>query len=260
MLQDKDLHISESAVKSLAKNYNTLDYYVKLLELLQSVHPIQKLEKLSKYQLHQVLNQILFNHYHGEEILKYKLCSLYLNKPKIIGAFEIKVNSSRVDFLTINGSTTSFEIKSELDNLSKLRKQMSDYLLAFEYNYLVIDQRHVEKVVDYIPEAFGLWSYNNGKYEKLKRAKLNEEIDPEIQLGLLTKKELREGFEHTNGTSKNILHLHTPLEINQKFKKILKNRYNNRWQFLNDNQGEILPIDFQFFFNTNIKPSHIYYH
>jgi hypothetical protein len=163
-----------------------------------------------------------------------------------------------VDFLTINGYTTSFEIKSELDNLSKLNKQISDYILAFDYNYLIVDECHISKTMAMAPQSFGIWSYRNGKYQKLRKAILNKNIQPEFQLNLLTKTELIQSFPKSNGLKKDILENVDSDKINTIFKKTLKSRYRSRWQFLVNNQSQIMPMDVQFFFNTNIKPQHIY--
>lgn len=246
------------AINMLAKNYNTLDYYVKLASLLKSVYPEEDFYGYSKYELHKFFNDVLIQHYKGEEIHKYKLFEHYTKKTNIIGAFEIKVNNSRVDFLTINGHTTSFEIKSELDNLSKISKQMADYKLAFEYNYLVVDESHIEKVLEIIPDSFGLWSFKDGKYKKEKRSILNDQIDPNVQLSLLTKKELLTNFAQYKGVIKDIVKFCDASTINNLFKVTLKNRYRTRWEFLVAHQENIFPIDVQFFFNTNISPNSIY--
>jgi hypothetical protein len=247
-------------VNKLAKNYNTLDYSVKLQSLLKSIFPLKNFDSFSKYELHEILNETLMNYYNGEEILKYKLFEQYIDKKNLVAAFEIKVNNSRVDFLTINGRSTSFEIKSELDNLSKLRKQMSDYMLAFEYNYLIIDEKHLNKSKELLPDSYGLWCYKNGKYSRLKTAKKNDKIDPKIQLELLTKREIKDGFPKFDGLLNCILKFYNADYINSKFKFILKERYKERWGFLSNNKSEIFPIDIQFFFNTNIEPELIYYH
>ncbi len=260
MIKKKDEIINERAINLLAKNYSTLNYPVKLITLLKDIFPSKDFELFSKYELHKLLNDTLLQNYSGEEVFKYKLFKCHTNKHNLIAAFEIKVNNSRVDFLTINGHTTSFEIKSELDNLSKLSKQIADYMLAFEYNYLVIAERHIEKAKNLLPESFGLWSYKNGKYKKLKKASLNDKIDPEVQLSLLTKQELGTNFPEVGGELNKILNSFDATKINQLFKKTLKNRYRNRWEFLVANEAQILPIDLQFFFNTNIKPSYIYYY
>jgi ribosomal protein S15P/S13E len=255
---EMDMVVGEKAINILAKSYNTLDYHVKLVTLLKGIYPTEHFDNFSKYDLHKLLNNILVKYYRGEEILKYKLAEKHLKQRGVVGAFEMKVNNSRVDFLAINGVSTSYEIKSELDNLSKVSKQMADYMLAFEYNYLVIDERHLEKIKDLLPKSFGLWCYKNGKYKKLKTARLNKKIEPELQLRLLTKKELLASYPEEQGRIKKILNANKASTVNRLFKKTLKERYSDRWKFLISNKENILPIDIQFFFNTNILPQLIY--
>jgi len=257
---EKKLIVDEKAVSYLAKNYNTLDYYVKLVDHLNNACPAENFKAFTKYELHELFNEILIKYYNGEEILKYKLAEKHLKQRNIVGAFEMKVNNSRIDFLAVNGVSTGYEIKSELDNLSKLSKQTRDYMLAFEYNYLVTDERHVEKAKDLLPDSFGLWCYKNGKYRTLKKSKLNRKIDPEMQLRLLTKKELITNFPEEQGRVKKILNTYTSKSINTVFKETLKDRYRDRWKFLLSNRENILPIDMQFFFNSNILPERVYSH
>lgn len=259
MIFDRTNLVSNAAINILARNYSTLDYYVTLKSHLETVYPYENFEHLTKYELHSILNKVLIENYAGEEILKYKLFEYYVKKRNIVGAFEMNVNNSRADFLIINGETTCYEIKSALDNLNKLNKQMADYMLAFEYNYLVVDERHVQKAYELLPKCFGLWSYKDGKYRKLEKAELNKKIDAEMQLKLLSKKELLNTFPEEQGIFKKILHSYQTHIINLKFKEALKSRYRQRWNFLIANYQSILPIDIQFFFNTNIQPKYVYY-
>jgi len=246
----------EKAVNQLAKKYNPLNYPVQLTNLLKEIYPTNNFKHFSKYELHKEVNNILVQNYKGEEIHKYNLFKKFINKKNLVAAFEIQVNNSRVDFLTVNGHTSSFEIKSKLDTLTKVTKQMNDYLLAFEFNYLVIDESHVNKVMKILPSSYGLWCYTNGKYIKLKKAQQNDKIDSQVQLKLLTKQELESFFPKKEGIE-DILN-YSPAFINTQFKKALKERYKSRWEFLMNNQNFIFPIDVQFFFNTNIDPTDIY--
>lgn len=254
----KCYRLDQKSINLLAKQYNVLDYHLKLSNDLNKLFPKDSFNHLSKFELHQILNKTLLENHHGELVLKYKLFKQFINKKRIIAAFEMKVNNSRLDFLTINGHSTSFEIKSQLDNLLKLDKQISDYILAFDYNYLIVDECHLEKVKKIAPDSFGLWTYGNGKYSKLKNATLNKEIKPEFQLDLLTKNELIQSFPRFNGSKKEILKNLESDEINTRFKRTLKTRYRSRWQFLVNNSSQIMPMDVQFFFNTNVQPLYIY--
>ena len=104
MISEIDKVVSERAINQLAKKYNPLDYTVKLSSFLKSVFPSKNFNNSSKYELHKLLNDTLFQNYNGEEVLKYKLFKNYVNRQDITAAFEIKVNNSRADFLTINGN------------------------------------------------------------------------------------------------------------------------------------------------------------
>lgn len=246
-------------ISEIAKNYNPLNYNSQLVDLLKIVYPSENFGDFCKYQLHKLVNNTLMNYYNGERLLKYELFNLNCKKD-IVGAFEIKVNNSRVDFLTINGSTNSFEIKSSLDNLGKLSKQSTDYLKAFEYNCLVVDDRHIANAIDMVPESFGIWSFSSGRKKIYRKATLNNKIDPEIQVTLLSKKELITNFSEVQGSAKAITSSFAPNIINKRFKIALKNRYLQKWKFLVSHHASILPIDLQFFFKTGIPPEYIYHH
>ena len=202
------------------------------------------------------MNDSLIENYRGELSLKYELFRRAAPK-KVIAAFEIKVENSRVDFLTINGVTTSFEIKSELDNLTKLEKQVNDYSKVFEYNYVVVDKRHKLNVMQLLPNTFGIICFEAGKQITVRAATLNSQIDSSAQLAMLTKKELVLAFNKMVDRYE-IAERFTKQRINTSFKKALKSRYSNRWNFLLKHQTEILPIDLQFFFNQNVHPEIIY--
>jgi hypothetical protein len=247
--------IDSKLIKEIAKNYNTLDYTPKLRGLLNLIYPQSKLNRFCKLDLHRKINDLLLNGYEGEQVIKYRLFKAFQNS-NLVAAYEIKVKNSRVDFLTINGHTTSYEIKSNLDNLDKLAKQSDDYLRAFEFNNIVIHERHLNRCINIIPKSFGVITVDREKHTVVRKPMLNKCLDAETQLDLLTKKELNKYYESTNKSI--ILDKLPGAQINELFKLALKGRYKTRWSFIVENSNEILPIDIQFFFNKNIKPAYIY--
>ncbi len=249
--------ISDSFNSTLRK-YNPLEYSIRLTSLLNDIFPMQNFNDYSKFDLHKLFNDLYVKSYQSEEVLKFKLFEKLEDKKDMIGAFEIPVADSRVDFVTINGKTTSYEIKSAYDNLSKLNKQINDYSKAFEYNYVVLDIKHQIKAEAILPKNYGIFIFKNGELIRSRRAILNNGIQSIVQLNLLSKKELFQGFK----TDK-IEYINDKFgakKINKIFKIILKNRYQEKWQFLINHQKNILPIDIQFFFKTNMNPRDIYYH
>ncbi|MBB2950670.1 MULTISPECIES: sce7726 family protein [Sphingobacterium] len=255
MNQVFELNIDSKIVREIAKSYNTLDYVPKLRSLLNLVYSEKKISKFCKLDLHKEINNLLLNSYEGEPILKYKLFKAFVNRD-VVAAYEIKVKNSRVDFLTVDDATTSFEIKSSLDNLTKLAKQSSDYVSAFEFNNIVIHERHLAKCLEIVPRSFGIITVDKSGYEILRKPILNKKTDPSEQLNLLTKKELLKNFGHVDIS--HIMNDLSNIEINKIFKNALKQRYKSRWNFIVENSANILPIDLQFFFKTNVEPALIY--
>jgi hypothetical protein len=240
---------------ALARSYNSLHTAKQLRETLSTFFSTDKFQEYSKLQLLTKYNQTLFENYKGEEVLKYFLAKEF-RKKKYIGAFEVKAKSSRADFLVINGNTKSFEIKSRLDNLSRVPKQISDYGDVFEYNTLVIDSIHLDCVTKLVPEHYGIWFFEKGKKVVYRDASYSPNLCAQSQLTLFNKKELTQRFNTFNFSE--ILDNFTLQEINTALNLTLKKRYEKRWQFLTKRWNEILPIDVQFFFQTNIQPEIIY--
>lgn len=249
--------ITESAASALARSYNVLDYSHKFREILSSLLPETDFSQSTKLQLHSTINQILTNRFKGEGGLKAKLVEMFVIK-NVTAAFEIRVNNSRVDFLTVNGDTKSFEIKSGIDNLNKLAKQVSDYVKVFEFNYIVIDEKHLQRAAEMIPPHYGIFVLENEKLIRKKTAKKNCCLESEMQIQLFTKKEMLQQFKNTEPSVIEIAKHFSETEINEGFKLMLKKRYEKRWQFLKQNMAEILPIDYQYFFHHNIQPQIIY--
>lgn len=247
---------NRAIIKLIAKRYHALSYLPQLQELVSLIHPLEDYMSLPKFELHQRINNHLLDQYHGEQAIKYALFKAFKLKP-VIAAFEINVNNSRLDFLTINGVTTGYEIKSSLDTLQKLSKQSTDYLKAFEYNNIVIDERHLKNARQIVPEHYGIITIHRGKKKIIEPGAYNEKIDAEFQLTLLTKKELLCSFGKWQLID--ILRENNPESINMKFKEALKTRYQYRWNFVKCRAEQILPLDIQFFFNANIEPKHIYF-
>jgi hypothetical protein len=128
------------------------------------------------------LNEILKNHDEEHSIIT-----------------ELFVNKSQADLVVINGTTTIYEIKTELDSLSRLLKQLDDYMLAFNKIYVVSYSKIVEKLTQLLVgkyENVGICVLNkDGTLTKLKES--NGEIntlDKEVIFKILTRKE----FERFN--------------------------------------------------------------
>jgi hypothetical protein len=75
---------------------------------------------------------------------------------------EFKVSSSIADTVIINGTSTVYEIKTELDSPDKLRKQIQDYKKAFVRIYIVTHHSFVNKYLSLIEnDSVGLLSLSD---------------------------------------------------------------------------------------------------
>lgn len=105
---------------------------------------------------------ILLNHRRSEYVYKNTMI-----KKKIYGTYspkttiwipEVKIAGARADaiFVNKNKKAVVYEIKTELDSLSRLRDQVQAYYRCFSNVVLVIDSKHKSKVADYVPESVGI--------------------------------------------------------------------------------------------------------
>ncbi len=62
----------------------------------------------------------------------------------------------RADLAAVNGAITGYEIKSERDSLARLPKQISDYGRVFDFCYVALTERHVEKACLILPPMWGV--------------------------------------------------------------------------------------------------------
>lgn len=252
-----NLRVDRDNLIPLIKSYNILLPITELRKIVNSVFKDLKTENMIRYDLHKIINDVIINNYCGEVKIKALLVDHFI-KDNAISCFEIKANKSRLDFLRINGTSISYEIKSELDNLIKLEKQVSDYSSLFEFNYIVIHSNHLRNALKIIPPNYGIINITGNKYVIKKEAKKNKNINPIKQIELMTQKEVKNAFQLSKDEIEIIINKYSKAEINSSFKETLKKRYIKRWDFLVSNKEVILPIDYQFFFQNNILPEIIY--
>lgn len=66
---------------------------------------------------------------------------------------ELPIADSKADFIMINGTGIVYEIKSDLDNFSRLESQIADYYKAFTYVYLVVGKEQYKKAKEILKET-----------------------------------------------------------------------------------------------------------
>lgn len=220
---------------------------------------------------HDVINELIMALYPCERLVKYHLVKKSIKRSKEVTIFEMNVGNSRLDIGKINGSSFVYEIKTELDSLNKLEKQINDYSKVFEYINIVIHPKHLKKTMEIIPEYCGVKTYNityrGCKFTDVIEAKKNPLISASTQIQTLTSKDLEYIItkfikapvpQKRTDRSKIILERYADDRINYFFKEAVKNRYSNRWSFVCQYFNDINPIDIQEFYKGPIDLSLIY--
>ncbi|QHN65002.1 sce7726 family protein [Bergeyella cardium] len=70
---------------------------------------------------------------------------------------ELKIGSSKADLVLLNGSVRVYEIKTELDDFSKLSKQINDYQKFADEVSVVTDENSAKKLeIEYADSSIGI--------------------------------------------------------------------------------------------------------
>lgn len=99
-------------------------------------------------EIYTLLSQKYRNEYFYKNTLLTKLLLHRHNINKTIALTQIPIGKSKADFVLINGKATVYEIKSELDNFSRLKSQLEDYFKAFGRVCVVGPEGEFDKLYD----------------------------------------------------------------------------------------------------------------
>lgn len=147
---------NKSLLKGLAKNAE-LGAIIRAAEyspLGQASHKIPLGDLLNQ------LHDLLTLHYRSEYVYKNAIAKKIAlerhvkNQSRFIPEF--RVNQSKADTVILNGTSTVYEIKTELDDLARLNSQISDYKLVFDKIYVVTHLNGAKKVEDFVNDDIGI--------------------------------------------------------------------------------------------------------
>ncbi|MBY3754366.1 sce7726 family protein [Azospirillum formosense] len=74
----------------------------------------------------------------------------------LLSELKIPRPSARIDLAVVNGELAGFEIKSDVDSLTRLRRQAESYNGVFDRVYLVTTDRHIKEATTIIPNWWGV--------------------------------------------------------------------------------------------------------
>ena len=124
------------------KDYvNTFERIEKHTTITQSTTNIELFDSIYDELLHSYRNEYVYKNI----LINKKLINTYSLKNTIV-LNEFKIGNSIADFVLLNGKVQIFEIKTELDGLNKLEKQISDYYSFATEVYIVTSSNSAESV------------------------------------------------------------------------------------------------------------------
>lgn len=121
----------------------------------------------------------LQSEYRSEYFYKNNLLNRFLLKQYSLSTTsvfnEFKIGSSIADFVLLNGTARVFEIKTDLDGLEKLEKQLNDYKQFADLVYIVTSSKYIDKLLlDYSNSTIGIIEFTQrNTFKEHKKAESN---------------------------------------------------------------------------------------
>lgn len=129
----------------------------------------------SNLEVIRALYKLLQKKYRCEYVYKNNLFLKLIKEHSLKTTFifnEFKIGGSKADLVMLNGTVRVFEIKTELDDFSKLSKQLSDYRKFADEVSIVTDEKYAEKLkIEYGNTNIGIIALNaRNKLQTIKEA------------------------------------------------------------------------------------------
>jgi hypothetical protein len=116
------------------------------------------------------------------------------NDTLVIDELGLNHGRCRADIAVVNGHLVGYEIKSNSDSLRRLREQVKAYSAIFDRAFIVVGDRHIDKIQNSIPEWWGVIISSRGpkgaiNFNMTRRSQMNRSIDPVSVARLLWRNE-----------------------------------------------------------------------
>lgn len=129
-----------------------------------------------------------------------KILTSYLraNNPKIRIFKEKSIGGSICDLMAVTDIISGYEIKSDLDNYSRLGSQVINYNKFFNKNYIVVGEIHESSIIERIPAYWGIIVIKSDSVVISRPATNNPSLQIKRQLSILWKLELNNLLTYFN--------------------------------------------------------------
>lgn len=134
---------------------------------------------------------------HFRETMRFRLMARYDQDSEAVIVEELPVSrgACRVDLAIINGRISGVELKSPLDTLERLPRQVEHYSAAFDAMTLVTGESHLQKSLGIVPDWWAILvikakSSSPLQVRQIRRGRANPNRSPLGYLQLLERSEL----------------------------------------------------------------------
>ena len=115
----------------------------------------------------------------------------------VIDELGLNHGKCRADIAVVNGRFVGYEIKSNNDSLRRLKEQVKSYNAIFDKISIVVGNRYINSIQNYIPEWWGVIVSTRGprgavNFDLIRKAQINKNIDPISIAQLLWRNEAEE--------------------------------------------------------------------
>lgn len=97
-------------------------------------------------EIYNLMNESYRNEYYYKNTIFNKLLLQKHNVYETAALTELPIGDSIADFIMINGKGVVYEIKTDLDNFTRLENQINDYYKVFSYVNVVVGKKQLNKV------------------------------------------------------------------------------------------------------------------
>lgn len=104
-------------------------------------------------------------------------------------------NDRRADVLVVSDHSHAYEIKSDVDRLDRLPKQLSDYRQTFDFSTVVTTDNHVSKIAKMLGKNNGLIVVSDQGAIEIKKPERSGKIFKKNLVAMCSKQALAEALE-----------------------------------------------------------------
>lgn len=169
--------------------------------------------------------QLLATHYQCEYIFKNSVASAIRSHNRgfknVVVMDEFRANECRADVVAVNGTSIAYEVKTDLDSLDKLPKQLDTYQTVFDEIWVVTTPTLSSKVMTMAPLHVGIAVLGSNMRLKTTRKPTSnkQHVSPEHIFDCMRREEYVAALRHLTG----IAPIVAPARMYTECKRIFRN-------------------------------------